>query len=152
MSDYVPTHTMPFKRDGLNPRVFSSFDNGRDPILVDGIKNQILNDINQLNQVEDNFNNTRVADYIVTGAILKEGASNTAPIIVYVKINTNNLTDILKERLLNKVKEISGKKAVLTLNTINYVLTIRDFDIDNMYAAYHPFSEKWLKKPLYLGK
>lgn len=152
MSDYVPTHTMPFKRDGLNPRVFSSFDDGRDPILVDGIKNQILNDINQLNQVEDNFNNTRVADYIVAGAILKEGASNTAPIIVYVKINTNNLTDILKERLLNKVKEISGKKAVLTLNPINYVLTVRDFDIENMYAAYHPFSEKWLKKPLYLGK
>jgi hypothetical protein len=152
MSDYVPTHTVPFKRDGLNPRVFTTFEDGRDPILNGGIKSQILNDINQLNQVEDTFNNTRVADYILTGTILKEGASNTAPIIVYVKISTNNLTDVLKERLLNKVKEISGKKAVLTLNPINYILTVRDFDVDSLYAAYHPFTEKWIKKPLYLGK
>jgi hypothetical protein len=117
-----------------------------------GIKAQILRDIDLINSAEQDYVKTRVWDYVVTGPIVQEGSSEKCSINVIVQITPTNLTDILKERILNTIKEINGKMATGTTHPIYYIPTLRKIEPEKYYAVYHPYTEKWIKKPRFLGE
>jgi hypothetical protein len=69
-----------------------------------------------------------------------------------VKISKTNLTDVLKERILQTIKNINDRLATGTTHPIVYLPTVRSFELESELAAYHPFTEKWVKKPRFLGE
>jgi hypothetical protein len=148
---YLQYHHKPFIKNELDPRVFSYSDDGSNPKLVDLVRTSILNDIDQLNQVEDIYSSTRVKDYVIFGHILDKGSSDRCPIQVMIEVNTNNLEDVLKERLLQKVKELNGRIVPGTTHPVHYTLTIRPIDFTKYISAYKPFTNEWVKRPRFLG-
>jgi hypothetical protein len=149
---YLKYHTNTIPDNQLDPRVFYVEPEGGDPKMLPAVKLQIINDIDNINTAEGEFNKTRVFDYIVFGQILKEGSSEKCPITVLVQINKTNLEDVLKERILNNIKNLNGKIAPGTLHPIMYIPTVRDIDLEAYAAVYHPYTDKWLKKPRFLGE
>lgn len=149
---YIKYHTNPIPDNVLDPRVFSVSPDGGDPKMLPEVKLQIINDIDFINAAEAEYNRTRVEDFFVYGPILKPGSSDKCTINVLVKISTTNLTDVLKERILNAIKTVSGRLATGTVHPIVYVPTIREIDLDSYDAVYHPYTEKWIKKVRQLGE
>jgi hypothetical protein len=149
---YLKYHTNPIPDNYLDPRVFSVSPAGGNPIMLPEIKLQIINDIDFINSAEQVFNKTRVQDYIVYGPILKPKSSVKCPINVLVKISTANLDDVLKEKILNNIKTINGRLATGSLHPIVYIPTIRDINLEDYSAAYHPYTDEWLKMPKVLGE
>lgn len=152
VNDYIKNHTRAIPPDSLDPRVWYFPQTGQDPILLPGVKQQIIRDIDRINEADQQYVKTRVWDYFMVGPIVKEGSSNTCPINVIVQINTTNLTDLLKETILNTIKDLNGKLVVGTQHPLYYIPTIRKFVPEQHYAVYHPYTEKWIKKPRFLGE
>lgn len=134
----------------LDPALFYFPVKGGDPTLLPIIKAVIERDIDIINSVEAGYKMPRVEDYIIVGPILKKDSSDECPVTVKVKLYPNNLTDILKEHILNCIKELNNKILPGTQHPIQYIPTIRPIDLEELEAAYHPYTEKWLKKPNYL--
>jgi hypothetical protein len=149
---YLKYHTEPIAPNSLDPRVWYFAPQGGEPILQPEIKAQIIYDIDRINSAEQQFVKTRVWDYFLVGPILKEGSSEKAPINIIVQINTTNLSDLLKEHILNTIKQINGRLATGSLHPIYYIPTVRKFDPQDHLAVYHPYTDKWIKKPRYLGE
>jgi hypothetical protein len=149
---YIKHHFKPIASNSLDPRVWYFQPDGGDPKLQSEIKTQILNDINIINSAEQEGSLTRVWDYFMVGPALKEGSSSKCSINIIVQINPTNLVDMLKEIILNRIKDINGRLATGSLHPIHYIPTIRNFDKNNYDAVYHPFTEKWFKKPRFLGE
>lgn len=151
LKNYIKYHTDPISPNSLDPRVWYFLPGGGDPKLQPEVKTQILNDIEQINSIGLE-GNKRVWDYFMVGPALDENSSPRCSINIVVQISTANLSDMLKEHILNKIKEINGRLATGTLHPIHYIPTIRKFDKDKYDAVYHPFTEKWIKKPRFLGE
>jgi hypothetical protein len=149
---YLPYHTDPISPNSLDPRVWNFNTQGGDPRLQPGIKAQILQDIDRINSAEQEFTRKRVWDYFIVGPVLEENSSEKCSINVLVLINKTNLDDMLKERILQTIKELNGRLATGTQHPIHYIPTIRDLDQERYPAIYHPFTEKWVKKPRFLGE
>lgn len=152
LDKYVKYHTRAMPPNSLDPRVWYFPPAGQDPVLLPGIKSQIIRNIDNINDSEQQFAKTRVWDYFLVGPVVKEGSSERCSINIVVQINTTNLTDMLKERILNTIKDLNGRLATGTLHPIHYVPTVRKFNPDDYYAVYHPYTEKWIKKPRFLGE
>jgi hypothetical protein len=148
---YFQTHNIPLPVNSLDPRVFTFQEGINDPLLVPGVRAQILYDIQSLNEVEDVGSNTRVLDYILIGQILEQNADKTCPVNILAQINPTNLQDLLKERLLNKAKELSGKLLPGTTHPVVYQLTEKPFNLQTYASVYHPFRDTWIKRPRFLG-
>lgn len=151
LKDYIKYHTNPISPNSLDPRIWYFLPGGGDPKLQPEVKTQILNDINQINSVEQE-GAKRVWDYFMVGPALDEKSSPRCSINIVVQINTANLSDMLKELILNRIKDINGRLATGSLHPIHYIPTIREFNKDRYDAVYHPFTEKWIKKPRFLGE
>jgi hypothetical protein len=149
---YLKYHTDPVAPNSLDPRVWYFNPQGGDPILQPEIKTQIIYDIDKINSAEQLYVKTRVWDYFLVGPALKENSSKKAPINIIVQINPTNLSDILKEHILNTIKQINGRLATGSLHPIYYIPTVRKFDPESYPAVYHPYTDKWIKKPRYLGE
>jgi hypothetical protein len=149
---YLPYHTDPISPNSLDPRVWNFNTQGGDPRLQPSIKAQILQDIDRINSAEQEFTRKRVWDYFIVGPVLEENSSEKCSINVLVLINKTNLDDMLKERILQTIKELNGRLATGTQHPIHYIPTIRDLDQERYLAIYHPFTEKWVKKPRFLGE
>jgi hypothetical protein len=161
---YLKFHTNPVVPNSLDPRVFYFPSEGGDPTIHPSVKNQILTDIAKINTAEGDYGMTRISDYILVGPVLEQGSSDKCPIIIKVKINTANLDDMLKERILNMIKEINGEfrsesgsykdgtYVTGTQHKIYYIPTVRDFNYNEYNAVYHPYTDKWIKKPRFLGE
>jgi len=149
---YLPYHTDPVSPNSLDPRVWYFLPGGGDPKLQPGIKTQILQDIDRINSAEQEYARKRVWDYFIVGPVLEENSSEKCSINILVLINKTNLDDMLKERILQTIKELNGKLATGTQHPIHYIPTIRDLDQERYPAVYHPFTEKWVKKPRFLGE
>jgi hypothetical protein len=135
--------------NSLDPNVFYFPETG-DPILLPSIEQQILRNIQQINQTESQFMQTRVWDFLLTGPILKKDASETCPIIIKLQLNTANLDDVLKEKILECIKDINDKLAVGTRHPIVYIPSVRKIEFDASLGAYHVFLRKWIRKPNFL--
>lgn len=149
---YLKYHTDPISPNSLDPRIWYFQPDGGDPRLQPQVKTQILSDIDKINSVEQDGVRTRVWDYFMVGPALSEKSSDSCPVNILVQINTANLSDMLKEHILNRIKDINGRRATGSLHPIYYIPTIRTFDINAYDAVYHPFTEKWIKKPRFLGE
>jgi hypothetical protein len=149
---YLKYHTDPISPNSLDPRIWYFLPNGGDPKLQSEVKTQITNDIDQINSAEQEYAKTRVWDYFVVGPVMREGSSEKCSLDVIVQINSTNLSDMLKEHILQTIKRINGRLATGSLHPIHYIPTVRKVDIANYDAVYHPFTEKWLKKPRFLGE
>jgi hypothetical protein len=149
---YLKYHTNPIAPNSLDPRVWYFLPQGGDPKLQPEVKTQILQDIDRINSSEQEFAKKRVWDYFIIGPVLDEISSEKCSLNVLVQINKTNLDDILKERILQTIKQINGRLATGTLHPIYYIPTIRDLDKERYPAIYHPFTEKWIKKPRFLGE
>lgn len=134
----------------LDPSVFYFPEDGSGPFLMPGIQSQIIEDIERINNSELPNIKTRVWNYIITGPILKEKASKNCDIVVRVQLTTNNLADVVKERILNAIKDINGKLAHGTLHPLIYIPTIRPIDLKTLNGAYDPYKNMWVKKPSFL--
>jgi len=152
LKNYVKHHINPISPNSLDPRVWYFLPDGGDPKLQPGIKSQILNDINIINSVEQEGAIKRVWDYFMVGPVLDEDSSDKCSINIIVQINTTNLVDMLKELVLNRIKDINGKLATGTLHPIYYIPTVREFDKNNYDAVYRPYTDEWIKKPRFLDK
>jgi hypothetical protein len=140
----------PLAPGSLDPFVFYFPGDGLDPCLMPGIQSQIIEDIERINNSELPNVKTRVWNYIITGSILKEKASKNCDIVVRVQLNTYNLVDTTKERILQTIKNINGKLAYGTLHPLIYIPTIRPLDPQVLNGAYDPFKNLWIKKPSFL--
>lgn len=149
---YLPYHTNPTAPNSLDPRVWYFQPQGGDPKLQPQVKTQILQDIDRINSAEKDGIKRRVWDYFIVGPVLDEDTSEKCSINILVQIDKTNLDDMLKERILQTIKELNGKLAVGSLHPIHYIPTIRDLDKERYPAIYHPFTEKWIKKPRFLGE
>ena len=149
---YLKYHANPVAPNSLDPRVWYFLPQGGDPKLQPEVKTQIINDIEKINSSEREGIKKRVWDYFIVGPVLEENSSEKCSINIIVQIDKTNLDDPLKERILQTIKEINGRLAVGTVHPIHYVPTIRDIDKDRYKAIYHPFTEKWIKKPRFLGE
>ena len=152
LQNYIKHHTRPIPPDSLDPRAWYFPPGGGDPILQSAIKQQIIQDIDRINSAEQQYVKTRVWNYFIVGPIVKENSSKYCSINIIVQINKTNLDDMLKEHILNRIKDINGRLATGSLHPIHYIPTIRKFDKDRYDAVYHPFTEKWIKKPRFLGE
>jgi hypothetical protein len=159
---YLKHHTNPIVPNSLDPRVFYFPPEGGDPTIHPLIKNQILTDIAKINTAQGDYGTTMVKDYVIVGPILKANSSDNCPITIKVEIDTTNLNDMVKEKVLNIIKEINGDPndknskrctyAAGTQHPIVYIPTIRNFSVNEFESAYHPYTDKWLKKPRFLGE
>jgi hypothetical protein len=149
---YLPYHTNPISPNSLDPRVWYFLPNGGDPKLQPEVKAQILFDIDRINGAEGEGVRKRVWDYFIVGPVLDENSSEKCSLNILVLINKTNLDDMLKERILQTIKQINGRLATGTLHPIYYIPTVRDLDKERYPAIYHPFTEHWVKKPRFLGE
>lgn len=149
---YLPYHTNPIAPNSLDPRVWYFLPQGGDPKLQPEVKTQILRDIDRINSAEQQEVKKRVWDYFIVGPVLDENSSEKCSINVLVQIDKTNLDDILKERILQTIKNMNGNLAAGSLHPIYYIPTIRDLDKERYPAIYHPYTEKWIKKPRFLGE
>lgn len=149
---YLKHHTNPIAPNSLDPRIWYFIPQGGDPILQPQVKAQILYDIDKINSAEQQGVLKRVWDYFLVGPSLQENSSEKSSINILVQINKTNLDDMLKERILQTIKAINGHLAVGSLHPIYYIPTIREIDKEKYSAIYHPYTEKWLKKPRFLGE
>lgn len=136
--------------NSLDPEVFHFPEDGTDPILLPAIRQQILHNIQEINQADSAFTNTRVWNYVLTGPILDKDSSDRCPIIIKVQINKANLDDVLKERILQTIKDINDKLAIGTQHPIVYIPTVREIDPNELNGGYNVFRQAWIKKPNFL--
>jgi hypothetical protein len=149
---YLKYHSNPIAPNSLDPRIWYFLPQGGDPVLQPSIKSQILLDIDRINSAEREGIKKRVWDYFMVGPALNENSSKNSSINIVVQIDQTNLDDMLKERILQTIKDINGKLATGSLHPIYYIPTIRNFNKDSYSAVYHPYTEKWIKKPRFLGE
>ena len=149
---YLKYHTDPISPNTLDPRIWYFASDGGDPILQPQVKAQIFQNIERINSTEQQGVQKRVWEYFIVGPSLEENSSERSPINILVLIDKTNLDDMLKERILQTIKDINGKLATGSLHPIYYIPTIRDLDQDRYPAIYHPYTDKWVKKPRFLGE
>lgn len=142
----------PIPPGSLDPFLFYFPEKGGNPTLLPIVKSLIERDIDTINSIEAGYKIPRVEDYIIVGPILQSDSSDKCPVTVKVKLFPNNLTDLLKEHILNCIKELNNRLIPGTQHPVQYIPTIRPINLDDYEAAYHPYTEKWLKKPKFLGE
>jgi hypothetical protein len=147
---YASLNKKEFPPNSLDPQVFYFTDEGHDPVLLPGVAEQIKKDIEDINHIESAFMQTRVWNYVLTGPILNKDSSETCPIVIRLQLNTANLDDVTKERILQGIKGINDKLATGTKHPIIYIPTIRKIDPEKLNGAYDIFRQKWIKKPSFL--
>ncbi len=151
-NEYLKYHTNPIPPNALDPRVWYFIPDGGDPKLQPQIRTQIYKDIDAINGAPGEFAKKIVWDYFLVGPCLSEKSDDRCPLNVYLQINSANLDDVLKEKLLQYVASINGRLASGTLHPIHYIPSVREIDQTRFPAIYHPYTEKWIKKPRFLGE
>lgn len=130
------------ERDSLDPTVFQFFEDGRLPILKDGIKAQILKDVVSIHSI------IPVVDYFIIGSILTPQYNETSDIDVNVQVDAAYVDSLGTAKVLQIVKKLNGKYAVGTTHPINYYIITNEYNLDKTDAAYDVVNEKWLKTPI----
>lgn len=154
---YFSYHNRPIPVHTLDARMFIARD-GLDPVLNEATQKHILYDIQAINELEAPGNRTRVLDYAMVGPVLEENADMNCNVYIIVQLNTANLQDVLKERILNFITKTlsSGSKHKRLLtgtgHPLHYKVSIRKINLEDYSAAFHPYTNTWLKQPRFLGK
>lgn len=127
------------RRFSLDSTVFQYFDNGRMPILHDGIKVQILEDVAKVQ------NMIRIKNFFLTGDLLTTSYTKSSDLKVIIQLDPNDLNFVSTNSILLLLKKISGKLAIGTTHPINYTLIVKEYDFGYILAAYDIINERWIK-------
>jgi hypothetical protein len=128
-------------RDSLDADVFQFFDDGRQPILKDGIKAQILKDIETIKET------VPVVRFYGIGSVFTPNYKEDSDIDINVQVDIHDLDSISAAEILQSLKRLNGKLAVSTQHPINYFCITDEFDWDKAEAVYDIVNERWLKAP-----
>ncbi len=153
LKNYLTLYKIPLGPNQLDPTVFYFSETGDTPKLLPSIQSQIAKDIEMLVSGQPQ----RVTKYYLTGPATKPGSKQrTGELRVVVVINKNlmdvDVDGIVAEELLKLSKNLSGKLAVGTTRPINYVITVRDIDLNSHNGVYDLFKNEWTKEPNGLTK
>lgn len=121
---------------------------GIKPALNDMVRRQILADIEAINNVDIGIPG-RVDDFMIIGDCLRplHQAQKNAPVEVVICYNVNNFSDLMHSRLLHLHSIIHGRLLSGTQRKVYYYFRHAPFDLDKYNAAYHPYTNKWIKEP-----
>ena len=128
-------------RDTLDPQVFQFFDGEGTPILRDGIKAQILQDIQALASV------VPVVNFYITGDILTHDWTPKTSIDVNVETDPEAIDSISVAEVLFNLRRLNGRLAIGTQHPINYYIIPDDVDYDSLDAVYDIANERWARLP-----
>lgn len=128
-------------RDSLDQGVFQFFDDGRQPILKDGVKAQILKDIEEMKEV------VPVVRFYGIGSTFTQNFKDDSDIDINVQVDVHDLDSISAADILQSLKRLNGKLAVGTQHPINYFCITDEFDWDKAEAVYDIVNERWVKAP-----
>ena len=131
-----------FNKTDLDPAVFSFTPHGI-PILNDGIRMQILNDIDAIKY------NVEVVSFYLVGDILTEYHERSTPLEVFIQINLITIDNISIADILHTINNINGRMAIGTMHPINYYISVEDdIDITRFDAIYDVSNLRWIKTPI----
>ena len=128
-------------RDSLDTNVFQFFDDGRLPILKDGIKAQILKDMEEISTV------VPVVRFLGIGSVFTVNYTATSDIDINIQVDIRDLDSISAADILQSLKRLNGSMAVGTQHPINYYCVTDEFDWDKAEAVYDIINERWMKTP-----
>jgi len=128
-------------RDTLDPQVFQFYADGSTPILRDGIKAQILQDIQALSGV------VPIVNFYITGDMLTPIWTPRTSIDVNVETDPEVMDSISVAEILFNLRRLNGRLAIGTQHPINYYIIPDDVDYDELDAVYDIANERWTKLP-----
>jgi len=141
---------LPYPPNSLNPMLFYWPVEGGDPRLQQAVEAQIYTDIEEINAADVTLARV-VDDYVVAGPCLEMNAPKEVPVYVFLLINKRYAAEeednVIKERILQFAKDASNKMIPGTYNKIFYFVRTRPIEPDEFKAIYHPFTQKWSKRP-----
>jgi len=128
-------------RNTLDVTVFQFFNDGNDPLLLDGIKAQILTDIQELNST------VPIMDFFIIGNILTPYYTEKTPIEVNVEVDPEIMDNLAIAEVLYNLRRINGRLAIGTTHPIYYFLIPGTYDETQADAIYDIANEQWIKRP-----
>lgn len=139
--DYIFETVTSIPRLSLDPTVFQYFDNGLPPIFKDGVKAQILMDI-------ENFRGIIPISsfFAVNGILLPDFARNT-PIEVKVVVDNEAVDAVSTAELMCLIKKLNSRLAVGTTHPVEYSIAVDESEQRDAEAVYDIANEKWIKTP-----
>lgn len=136
---YLNESVIDIPMDDLDPTVFRTFDDNRPPILMPGIKNQILKDIDSINAL------ITVNDFFMTGDLLTKKYNSKSEIEIMVEIDPSELDNISHSNIVRLLNKINKRYATGTTHTINYTIVTHEIDEINIENMYDIVNERWIK-------
>jgi len=140
-SQLIRESVVDIPRDSLDSTVFQFFNDGRPPILKDGIKSQILRDVDSIGHI------AQIDTFYGIGSIFTQNYTSNCDIDITIQINVNDLESVSAADLLAMIKKLNGKLAVGSTHPINYYCITSEYDWDKAEAVYDIPNERWLKIP-----
>ena len=128
-------------RDTLDPTVFQFFDDGNPPILRDGLKAQILTDIQTFSGL------VPVTNFYIVGAILTTRWTPDCDIDINVEADPQIMDSVSVAEVLFHLNRINGRFAIGTQHPINYYVIPGEADYEKLTAIYDIVNERWIKQP-----
>lgn len=136
---HVPSDTLIIPMDDLDPTVFRTFDDGRMPILMTGIRAQILKDIDSINSL------VAISDFFMTGDLLTKKYNPQSEILVITQIEPTDLTNISHSSVVRLLNKLNSRYATGTTHPIKYTIVVNDFNEDKIDNIYDIINERWVK-------
>lgn len=122
----------------LDPLVFQ-INPGMAPILRDGIRMQILKDVDEIRY------KVTVQSFIIVGDVLTKKYQKDTPINVVIEIDPFDINAIISADLLSILNKINDRLAADTLHPIRYYITTQGLDRSKTIASYDVLNDKWIK-------
>lgn len=137
---YLDESIVDIPKNSMAPDVFS-FEENREPILLDSIRYQILNDIQKFKQISN------VKGAFIVGSILTKLYNKTSDIDVNIEMYNEEVDDMSEAKLLLLLKNINGRMATGTQHPINYYILLKEPSEDQFNGIYDIFTNKLIKVP-----
>lgn len=127
-------------KDDLDPTVFQFSAEGI-PTLREGIRIQILKDIDEIRKV------LPVVNFFIIGEILTKHYETKTAIDVSVQVDAEAVDNISTADVLYLLKFLNGHFASDTMHKINYYIITYDLDETVIDAMYDIMNDRWRKSP-----
>jgi hypothetical protein len=127
-------------KDDLDPVVFQFSAEGI-PTLREGIRVQILRDIDEIRKVMP------VVNFYLIGDILTRNYDSKTPIDVSVQIDSQAVDTLTTADVMYTIKQLNGHFASDTIHPIDYYIITHDIDEVRTEAIYDIMNDRWIKSP-----
>lgn len=129
----------PISRDSLDPQVFNFVEGSDTPYLQEGIKAQIMIDIERLSGI------LPIRNVMIVDSILLPSRDRTTPINVVIEVDAEQVTEISTHEIMFHVQRLTKKLAHGTIHPINYIVSPNPVNVDKAAAVYDVTDSIWIK-------